>query len=292
MSGKGNCMPDIDKDTVLVALWTAAILLIGWTWFPAIIGALGGGRYQLRGVQRVENFPANTNDPDYEMWAAQLFHLGYEGVGIGTARIEFFEDQWRIEAPTRVFYSRSKYIHALVRKMPEPWNWWRDVMFVSRLSGGAILMTHNHEMPASEPGSPVFQQGMETFDLVELEQMHLTTLEEFRRRGLRPDSDPDLESLLRALEEAAQPSVKAGAARLGKRFLALHFIIHGCVSLPAGYYAGLAHWGLPLTNLVLALVMRIGESAQKRQIASAFRQAMRDRQRPTPTPGAGIGPRG
>ena len=271
-------MFDIDKDTALVVLWGATILLVGWTWFPAIIAALGGGRYHLRGVERTGyEFPA-ADDPIYEIWAAQLQQLGYEGVGVGVARVEFLEDQWRVEGPFRVFHSMQKQVHVLVQKMPDPWSVWREVTFITRLFDGGLVLTRNVPVRPSEEESPVIQHGVESTDLAEVEQHHLETVEKLRRGGRRADSDSSLEGLLRALEETARPAVRANAARLGKRFLALHFIIHGCISLPAAYYAGLDHWGLPLTNLVLAVVMRIGETAQKRQTAYAMAQKLRARQ--------------
>jgi hypothetical protein len=271
-------MFDIDKDTALVVLWGATILLVGWTWFPAIVSALGGARYSLRGIERTGyEFPA-PDDLIYEVWATQLQQLGYEGVGVGAARVEFLEDQWRVEGQFRVFHSIQKQVYVLVQKMPDPWRIWREVTFITRLSDSGLVMTRNVPARPSGEETAVIQQGVESNELAEVENLHLETVEKLRRRGQRAESDSSLEGLLHALEEAARPAVRANAAHLGKRFLALHFIIHGCISLPAAYYAGLGHWGLPLTNLVLAVVMRIGETAQKRQTAYAMAQKLRARQ--------------
>src|ERR1700732_3641821 len=107
-------MFEIDKDTALVVLWGATVLLMGWTWFPAIMAALGATRYQLRAVEKTESeFPAATGEPDYEFWAAQVRSLGYEGSAVGSGRIQYLEAEWRVEGPFRVFYSPQKYAYAL-----------------------------------------------------------------------------------------------------------------------------------------------------------------------------------
>src|SRR5262249_55809515 len=141
------------------------------------------------------------------------------------------------------------------------------VLFVTRLSDGGLLVTRNIPVRPNDPESPVLDQGLESFELAEVEALHLQTLDDMRRRGLRPDADNSLEALLRALETAWGPGVRRASQQLGKRYLAAHFIIHGCVSLPAGYFMGPGSWGLPLSNLILCLIMRIGESAQRRQKA-------------------------
>lgn len=268
---------DMDKTTALVACWTATVLLLGWTWFPAIVAALGGTRYRLQAAERTEDFVPSPHEPDVEVWVDQVRQLGYGVAAAGLGRIEYLEAEWRIDAPFRLYYAPQKYTYVILQKMPDPWNFWREVLFVTRLSDGGLLITRNVPVRPREPDAAVLDQGLESFELAEVEALHLGTLDALRRRGQRPDADNSIDGLMAALEAANAPGVQRAAQQMGKRFLAMHFIIHGCVSLPAGYFAGLTGWELPLSNLVLCLVMRIGELVQRRQIAFATRAMLRQR---------------
>jgi hypothetical protein len=268
---------DIDKTTALVVLWGATVLLLGWTWFPAIVAAMGGTRCRLRAIERTEDFPPDRDEPDLGVWLEQVRNLGYSIAGTGVGRVEYLESEWRIDGRFRLYYSPQKYTFVLLQKMPDPWNFWREVLFVTRLTDGLILITRNLPVRPSEPESGVLEQGLESFDLSEVEALHLETLDSLRKRGLRPDADNSVDGLMAALEAATAPGVKRISQQLGKKYLALHFIIHGCISLPAGYFGAKEPWALPLTNLILCLIMRIGESAQRRQIAYANRMRLLQR---------------
>jgi hypothetical protein len=162
--------------------------------------------------------------------------------------------------------------------MPDPWHLWREVAFITRLSDGGLVLTRNVPVTLRDDGELVLEQGLDSFDLMEVEQHHFQTLETLRRRGQRPEADNSLDHLLRALAAAGEATIRRGSQHLAKKFLALHVIIHGCISLPAGYFAGIGHWGLPLTNLILCIIMRIGETAEKRRTAFFMRKTMQQRQ--------------
>src|SRR5262249_25644598 len=127
---------NIDDTTATIVLWGATVLLLGWTWFPAVVAALGGTRYRIRGAERTEDFLPSPNEPDCEAWAEQVRNLGYGVAAAGVGRIEYLEAEWRVDSPFRLYYAPQKYTFVLLQKMPDPWNLWREVDFVTRLSDG------------------------------------------------------------------------------------------------------------------------------------------------------------
>src|SRR5687768_12719085 len=102
----------MDEPTLTVVLWGAAILFLGWTWVPALVSALGGGRYANGGTDDPTALEPGAAEADYAFWSQQLLALGYEPLGTGWMRLTFHGPQWRYESRVRGFYSRARQTYA------------------------------------------------------------------------------------------------------------------------------------------------------------------------------------
>ena len=266
-------MPDLDRDVIVAALWGVAALAMAWTWVPALIAALGGTRYENGGTE--EQLPPEPNraQPDYELWARQLLDLGFEPLGVGFMRVTFAGSRWRTQTAVRVFRSTARQCYAFVQSWPAPFDFWFQATLATCWADGGLLMTSNGNEPLSEVDDCI-RQGVNSPDLREIEAKHMAAAEALRRQGRRPDPDMSLETLLRATDRHSAP-MRRTFARQGKQYLLTHGLFHFCASLPAAYAAGLGHWALPLTNLVLWAMLQFGETAQQRQTAMILREVLR-----------------
>jgi hypothetical protein len=268
----------IDQDTLVIIVWGLAALVLAWTWVPAFIAALGGTRYSC-GVSNAEHsLEPSAREPDYSFWAEQLLALGYEPLGAGWMRVSFAGPEWSLFSVVRVFNNTAKNCYAYMEKAPAPFNFWPGAVFATCFANGALLLTDNNRAVEPHPDDECIRQGIVTLKLAEVEAFHLATLEALRGLGRKPDPELNAEALLHATEQHDGPEARRTHSRAGTQYLFAHGLIHICVSIPAAYLLGFAHWSVPLANLVLALVLLLGESSQKRHYARAVRAALRIRQ--------------
>ncbi len=274
-------MPVIDPDVVVTILWGVAILVVAWTWIPALIAALGGTKYLSNGVNDPDHLEPTAKEPDYAYWVYQLQELGYEPLGQGWIRVDFAGHEWSLYTVLRVFYHKQNQCYAILQRVPAPFYFWPGASFITCFSDGRMLFTDNNEAVSPFPDDEFIRQGVVSLDLADVQELHLATMEALRGKGLRPDTEANIETLLQAMQTHIGPEVRRHHAHNGTQYLFAHLLIHVCVSAPAAFvtHMNFAHWSLPLTNLVLAVILLVGESAQKRQYARMVRLAMRDKQR-------------
>ncbi len=273
-------MPGLDANFIIV-LWGVTILVLAWTWIPALIAALGGTRYLCGGVNEPENLEPTENEPDYAYWVFQLQEMGYEPLGKGWVRVDFAGHEWSLYTVLRVFYHKQHQIFAVLQRVPAPFYFWPGASFVTCFTDGRLLFTDNNEAVSPFPDDDFIRQGVVSLDLAHVEEFHLATTEALRGKGLRPDKEASMDTLIHAMQTHVGPEVRRHHARNGTQYIFAHSLIHVCVSAPAvlATNMNLTHWSLPLTNLVLGLILLLGESAQKRQYARMVRAAMRQKQR-------------
>jgi hypothetical protein len=271
-------MPGFDVKTAIIVLWGLTVLVLAWTWVPALIAALGGTRYLCGGTNDTHGTEAASAQPDYAFWAEQLESLGYEPIGHGWMRINFAGQDWSLFTPVRVFRNSQKQCFAFMQKAPAPYYFWPGAVFATCWADGGLLLSDNNLAAQPHPDDDFIKQGVVTLKLSDVEDLHLATMEVLKRRGRKPDAELNLETLLHAAERHFAPESKKHYGRAGTQYLFAHGLIHICVSAPAAYISGITHWTVPLANLVLALILLLGESAQKRQYARAVRAALRMRQ--------------
>lgn len=189
-------------------------------------------------------------------------------------RISYHGPDWRYETQVRVFYSRSVRSYAFIQRQPRPLDIWWLTMFATCWTDGSLLLTNNG---ADEPpgGTDFVVQGMETTDLSAVEELHRREQTKRIAAGMRPDVTGDLETLLAATAAHAGPAARIRNARLGRSYLATRAAVHVMSSVPAAFSSGIDHWAVPITNVIIALMLGIGESARRRQNAAILRDAVR-----------------
>lgn len=265
----------MDKSMITTLCWVLFAVLVIIFWLPAVIAKMGGTRFTYLGPSNVPEPDPLEREPDYEFWVSQLRDLGYELVGDVRLQMDFVGNQWRVNSWHRLFYSPAKFTHVLLQKFPDPFNLWRGVEFVTLLSDDGFLVTKNLTPQLFPDDLSIILQGDDTFILEDLEKMHLAMVEELRRQGRRPEPEPPADHLLRSMERLENQTAKQEAERIAGRYLQVNFIIHVSISIPAAYALSLGHWLLPLINLVMLIVLQLGESLQNRQTAFIMRESIR-----------------
>ncbi len=271
-------MAGIDPNSLAILLWSAAVIIIGWTWLPAVISSLGGTRYKTGGGSNILSLEGHEREIDYLFWANQLVQLEYEPLSACWFRIQYAGTEWVTTIPVRVFFNLRKQSFAYVHQAPAPLWFWPGAIFVTIFSEGGMLTTDNNVDSQPDLDNLLVQQGMVTLDLRELEALHLATLQQLRTQGNHPDTDMSIESFLAAASTHFAPLAQRHYSRAATQYVFAHALIHVCVTIPAAYIAGIQHWTVPLSNVVLGLVLFLGESAQRRQYARAVRLAFREKQ--------------
>jgi hypothetical protein len=259
----------MSEATVTVVLWGLAALVLGWTWLPAMISALGGARYANGGIEDPAALES-ADEPDYTFWHRQLVALGYEALGPAWMRISFHGPQWRYETQVRVFYSRGKHAYAFIQKQPRPMDVWWLTMFATVWQDGALLLTSN--AVDERPGDGEFAiQGVESTNLATVEALHLGQHAKLQAAGNRPQIDGGLEALLQAAERHSGPAGRLVALHRGQAYLATHGVVHFFMSLPAAILLGPEHWGVPLGNAVLAVLFNMSDYLAKWRAGALMR---------------------
>jgi hypothetical protein len=246
-----------------VVLWGFAVLLLGWTWVPALLSGLGGTRY-TNGGSEDPTLLDGASEPEYAFWRDQLTARGYEPLGTGWMRLTLYGPAWRYETRMRVFRADGEQTFALVQKQPRPLGVWWLTTYATLWQDGGLLLTSNAVDQAPDDGEFVVQ-GMESTDLATVEELHLAQVRRARAAGRHPDQDGSLEALLRANARHTGPEARFTGVKLGQSYLVAHGGIHAALSVPPAILMGFGHWAVPLVNLVLGALLAAGEYNARRR---------------------------
>jgi hypothetical protein len=268
----------------VVALWGAAVLLLGWTWIPALLSGLGGTRYANGGTEDPSALQT-ASEPDYLYFERQLAARGYEPLGAGWMRITLYGRDWRYETQVRAFWSAGRKTFAFLQKQPRPLDVWWLTMFATCWADGGMLLTSNG---ADQPpdASDYVVQGMESMDLAAVEELHHGEAARLRATGRRPDPDGSLDTLLRATARHAGPAARYTGVKLGQSYLLAHAAIHAVLTLPVAMTVGLGHWGVPMVNLVLGGILLASEYMARQRAGRLMREQVAAQMSATDKPGA------
>lgn len=267
-------MGEIDKNTLVVVLWGLLLILLFWSWLPALIAAMGGTKYENGGSDEATGLEPTGRDPDYQLWYKQAVELGYEPLGTGWTRVRFHGPDWQATSQLRIFRSSAKHSYFIVRREPPPIGMWFHGLLATPLADGGLLSTGVVALKPTDMEAEFIHQGAKTFVLEDLEQLHLDAMAELVKKGRRPEADGTLENLLTTLKRASEPQMKQRGAREGWDYLLLHGIIHFCASIPAGVAFGFDHWSMPFTNLMVWFLLWLSDFVQRKHIAAAMKMAM------------------
>ena len=219
-----------------VVLWGLTVLLLGWTWVPALLSGLGATRYADGGSEDPTVIQMAA-EPDYLFWHGQLTALGYEPVGVAWMRLAFYGAEWRYEVHVRAYRSADREVFAFVQKQPRPLDVWWLVIFATTWHDGGLLLTNNGSDQPPDAGDYV-TQGMESTDLAG-RGIALGEVVRLRTGGRRAAADGRLDTLLQATTRHAGPQVALHGVKLGQSYLLANGAIHVLLSLPRGADDGL-----------------------------------------------------
>lgn len=259
----------MNDTTWTVLLWGLAILLLGWTWVPALISGLGGTRY-ANGGSEDPSLLETAAEPDYLFWHRQLVARGYQPLGVGWMRLNYYGSDWRYETQVRAFRSADRQTFAFVQRQPRPMDVWWLTIFATCWRDGGILMTNNAANQPPDNGDYVIQ-GIETTDLAAVEELHRREAALLLTTGRRPDPDGSLDTLLRATAQHSGTHARYTGVKLGQSYLLAHGAIHTVLSVPAAFTMGLGHWAVPTVNLVLGGILAVSEYASRRRAGRLMR---------------------
>jgi hypothetical protein len=261
------------NDTIWIAtLWGAAALVLGWTWIPALLSALGGTRY-ANGGSEDPSLLESAAEPDYLFWARQLATLGYRPLGTGWMRITLYGRDWRHDSQVRAFWSAERKTFAFIQRQPRPLDvWWLTMFATCWQDGGLLLTTNGADQPPDT--SDYVVQGMESTNLAAVEELHRGEVVRLRETGRRPDPDGSLDTLLRATARHAGPQACYHGSKLGLSYLLTHGAIHAMLTVPVAATVGLGHWGMPMVNLVLGCVLAVSEYAARQRAGRLMRDQL------------------
>ena len=265
----------MDRATLVIVCWAVFGFLLLLFWMPALMARLGATRFTYSGPTNVPEEDPLEKEPDYHFWSSQLHALGYEMVGDLRLQMDFVANQWRANSWVRLLHSPAHQTFAFLQKFPDPFNIWRGIEFVTYMNDEGLTVTKNLPPQLASEDPNILIQGRDAFILSELEAEHLQTLDELKRSGRRPDTEPSPEKLLAVMERLENETGKKESRDLAGRFLSLNLMIHATASVPTAWVFGLAHWSLALTNIILLIVMQLGETVQRRQQAMITRESIK-----------------
>ncbi|QVL32156.1 hypothetical protein KIH39_25520 [Telmatocola sphagniphila] len=267
-------MPPIDPNTLLVVLWGLLVLLMSWTWLPALIAALGGTRYENGGDTDPTNLEPTGGDEDYQFWYDQATQLGYKPIGQGFMRIRFDGPIWEQRTDVRMFWNKSQQSYLFLQRLRAPRAVWYSTHFAACYTDGGLLLSDNTQNSRPDFELEFIRQGKICFDLQELEILHQAAVEVTRKQGRSIEADGTIETLLRSTELNAGSAARHLGGRRGWDFLLLNGLIHACGSIPAAMAVGFAHIGLLITNFVLWGLLNFSQMIEKRQKTEMMRIAL------------------
>ena len=260
----------MDETTWAVLAWCLAVVVLGWSWLPALLSGLGWTRYANGGSEDPSQLSTAT-EPDFVFWHRQLESLGYEPLGTAWMRITFNGPDWRYQTDVRVFRSNRTKTFAFIQKQPRPLDVWWLTMFATCWQDGGLLLTSNAVDHPPSAGDYVVQ-GMESYDLNAVEELHRKQVSRLQTEGRRIDPDGSLETLLTATNKHAGQAARQMGMKLGQTYLLTHAAIHVVLSVPPAVMMGILHWAVPLSNLTLGSALAASMYAAKRR-AGALQRA-------------------
>lgn len=259
----------MNDTAVIVLLWGLVVLVLGWTWLPALISGLGGTGYANGGSEDPTPLEAAT-EPDYLFWRRQLTALGYAPLGAGWMRLTCYGSDWRYEVRVRVFHSARRAAFAFVQRQPAPLDvWWLTVFATCWQDGGLLLTNNGIDQPPDT--SDFVAQGMESLDLAAVEELHDGEAARLRATGRRPTTDGSLDTLLGATRRHAGRQACYHGVKLGQSYLLAHGAFHALLSAPVGLVLGPGHWALPTVNLVLGATLSASMYSARRRAGRRMR---------------------
>jgi hypothetical protein len=271
-------MPQIDKDAIVVGLWALAVIVLAWSWVPALIAALGGTRFLCGGALETHGMDPSANQPDYSYWAEQLLAAGFEPLGNAWMRTNFAASDWSLYSDVRVFLNQHSHSFAFMQKAPAPFNFWPGVVFATPWADGRLLVTDNNSAADPKPDDDLIRQGVVSLRLDKVLTYHLATMEVLQRNGRKLDPELSLDTLLHCWERHIGPEQRTYYGRAARQYLLVHGLVLVMLTTVAVYFTGPTEWQVPVTNIAVAMLLFIGESSQKRQYARAARAALRELQ--------------
>ncbi|VTR99946.1 hypothetical protein [Tuwongella immobilis] len=266
---------------VIAGVWTFAALTMAWTWIPALCAALGMTRHRLiapRGTTSPESLQPKPNDLGYAAWFAQLQALDFEPIGSGEVRIDFLGPRWQIRSGLRFFRHRSQPILAMVQQLPAPFSVWRVVHLATVLVDGTLVLTGNSNEDRFQESEYFWHQTLKSEELTEILAAHATLLGEAANAGNKADSDRSLEAVLVAMDRGLTPLVQRAAAKAGRMHLFLNAMVHLAVSTPIIGIFSEKHWGLALSNAVMAVLLLMSDWMRRKAAAAQLQEIVRFRE--------------
>lgn len=259
----------MNDTTWTVLLWGVTILLLGWTWVPALISGMGGTRYANGGSEDPSLLETAT-EPDYLFWHRQLVTLSFEPLGVGWMRLSYYGSDWRYQTQVRAFWAADRQTFAFVQRQPRPLDVWWLTIFATCWRDGGILLTNNATDQPPDTGDYVVQ-GIETTDLAAVEELHRREAALLQTIGRRPDPDGSLDTLLGATARHSGIHARFTGVKLGQTYLLAHGAIHTVLSVPVALVLGVGHWAVPAINLVLGATLALSQYSARRRAGRLMR---------------------
>ena len=152
-------------------------------------------------------------------------------------------------------------------------------MFATCFQDGSLLLTGNSVDYPPGDGDYIVQ-GMESLDLVAVEELHRVQVARLQSAGRRVERDGSMEALLRATNRHAGLAAKQMGVKLGQTYLLTHGAIHVVLSMPAAFTMGFGHWAVPMVNLVLGSLLGVSEYLAKHRAGAIQRAEIMKRVNP------------
>jgi TrmH family RNA methyltransferase len=256
---------DDECSRLVMVCWTCAIVVLGWTWIPAIISGLGGARYSLQ-VEETSAFTVDPNDLGFMDWYVMIRNLGYEPHGKGRLRITFAAAKWRDDRQLAIFHSRKDKAFLILQKSASS-NVWTPIIFATCWTNGGLLLTNSALNVEAEDDGDYDTQGIETNDIHAVSDLHAQQVQKMIRKGFRVESDSSLSVLKAAMEKHTAPMARYQFVKQGQLFITLRLMIHAMISIPIVWILGWLHVGLPLVNLAMGLLLSYSDYMMEQKIA-------------------------
>ena len=88
----------MDDTTWAVLAWCLAVVLLGWTWLPALLSGLGWHPLRQRRLRGPDTTARPPTEPDSSSGHRQLVAWGYKPLGTGWMRLSYYGADWRYES--------------------------------------------------------------------------------------------------------------------------------------------------------------------------------------------------
>ena len=254
----------MDDLNLVGVMWAIVVLLLGWTWVPAAIAAMGGARYSNFKQDDPDDLEPEADERDFTFWHRQIIELAYAPIGTWRMRMTFHGADWLYESRVRGYYSRASRTYAFIHKLDRPVNLWWLTKFATCWTDGGLLVTNNMVARRLEE-LDYLAQGMETTDMAALEEVHKKEMSLQIAGGKRAEAMGDLSTLLTATATHTGPAAAKLCARIGRKYLVLNALVHMVATLAASFLDGFDAVYVPLINLFLWAFLAMARREQRRR---------------------------